>query len=96
MLKVHIKTNPNFKMTLPIPHPLLGLGLRLISSKTLWNFTIKCVGHNKANDWSVYLPKDPAMIKRHLRPVLKELRSLKGHSLVDIQTKDGTIVKITC
>lgn len=96
MLKVQVKTNQNFKLTIPVPYSLLRLGLGLVSSKTLWNLTVKWGGKQKSSDWTTYIPKDPAMLKRQLRPVLKEIRSLKGHNLVDVQTKDGTIVKITC
>jgi hypothetical protein len=96
MLKVHVKTNQNFKLTVPVPYPLLSLGIRLASSRTLWNLTIKRADQTKSSDWTAYLPEDPTVLKRHLRPVLKEFRSLKGHKLVDIQTKDGTCVKITC
>lgn len=96
MLKVHVKTNQNFKLTLPVPYSLLSFGIRLAGSKTLWNLTIKRAGQSTSSDWTTYLPKDPTVLKHHLRPVLKEIRSLKGHKLVDVQTKDGTCVKITC
>lgn len=93
MLKVKVHSGPKLRLTLPVPYSLIGLGISFVGSKRLWNLIEKYASHTISAE-SKFLPSNPLILKRTLRQLLKEIRSYKGLTLVEVRSKDGTFIRI--
>ncbi|MED1201685.1 hypothetical protein [Heyndrickxia acidicola] len=91
MLDVNVKTK-DVRVKIPVPYLILEMGISLFSSKLLQRrLTIWTQMKMKDNPTVLLLP---ALNKKTLKPILKELKRHKGLTLVHITSKDGSEVKI--
>lgn len=89
LVKVKAK---GIRLAIPIPYFIIDIAITILTSK----FFQKCLNkwtkkhfERKSLDFTF-----PLIDKRNLKLVIEELKNYKGLMLVDVQAKDGTVVKI--
>ncbi len=94
MLKVKIKTNNNINLTIPVPYLLFTTLLNIIFSQLVWNRVAKEIAKQNTKGVFDLTRLDQYVIKKELKKVITELKSYRDLILIDLQTKDGTEVKV--
>lgn len=91
MVKVFVQTDKHKRISLIIPHFLLGSFIHIGLSKRLWKFI-----HNQTKDKTVdAIYTNVVEIQFLLKSLSKELKDMSlPEPLVDIRLKDGTCVKV--
>jgi hypothetical protein len=91
MLDVRVRTK-DVRLKIPVPYLLLEIGLSIFSSNPLQRrLTTWAQDKMKDNHTALILP---AINKKTIKPILKELRKHKGLTLVHVTSKDGSEVRI--
>lgn len=91
MIQVKVKAK-NFRLTIPVPYAILYTVVSILSSKLLQkgiNKWTKDHFEKKKIDFTC-----PAIDKKLLKSIVKEMKNYKGCTLVDLKANDGTEVKV--
>lgn len=94
MIKVKIKTENRFKITIPVPYAILHASSALLFSTPVWNLLLKHTNRNIEGTIIDHQLFDRKIIKWQFRQLIKELQSYKDLTLIDAKLSDGTEVLI--
>jgi len=94
MLKVKIKTNNNFYLTIPVPYLLFNILLNIIFSQLVWNRVAKEIAKQNTKGVFDLTRLDQYVIKKELKKFITELKRYRDLILIDLKAKDGTEVKV--
>ena len=89
LVKVKAK---GIRLAIPIPYFILDITINILTSKLLQKYLNRWTKNHferKSLDFTF-----PLIDKGNLKLVTEELKNYKGLMLVDVQAKDGTVVKI--
>ena len=91
MIKVKIKVkSKGIRFIIPVPYTVLHLAVGIVTSKTIRSIINRSI--SKADGKEHFQIPD---ISRHdLKPLIKQLKELKGLMLVNTLLKDGTEVSV--
>ncbi|MEK4628963.1 hypothetical protein MKZ17_12215 [Solibacillus sp. FSL R7-0682] len=91
MLLIKVKTE-DVRLSIPIPYALLNIAISIFVSSFF---------QKKLNKWTnEYFKRRkfdftlPLIDKQTVKPLVQEMKNYKGLTLIDVQAKDGTEVKI--
>ncbi|MEN2767019.1 hypothetical protein [Ornithinibacillus xuwenensis] len=91
MVKITIKSNKSFRITIPLPYFALHIATSIVCSNFVWNKIVKIEGNPTS---SIYPPINKQLIKPLLKNTIKEIQTYRGITIVELKEQNGAEVLI--
>ncbi|MFS0673395.1 hypothetical protein [Ornithinibacillus sp. 179-J 7C1 HS] len=90
MIKIRLKTEKSFRITIPVPYFVLHCTTSIICSNLVW----KQITQNTDTLPNIYPPMQKQLIKPLLKKSIKEMQHYRGITIVDVKEGKGSQITI--